>query len=152
MSRFSSIILVMFAFMFWVLRIVVAITTPMGIDLIGITTPNLNFEIILLFITLFSLMFIIRRKLFGGLIYLVSYGYFFGMDLISRLSVTSFENITNLFVDVIAVFLAVMILIDLILDKAQKVNPKDKKTDWFFKNENFDRKFDERADRNEYKF
>ena len=32
------------------------------------------------------------------------------------------------------------------------INPKDKKTDWFYKNEQFDRKFDERADRNEYKF
>ena len=27
-----------------------------------------------------------------------------------------------------------------------------RKTDWFYKNEQFDRQFDDRADRNQYKF
>ena len=29
---------------------------------------------------------------------------------------------------------------------------KTKKTDWFFQNKDFDRQYDERADRNQYKF
>ena len=32
-----------------------------------------------------------------------------------------------------------------------KNNPKDKKTDWFYDNEQFDRKLDERADKNNYR-
>ena len=37
------------------------------------------------------------------------------------------------------------------LDKNRKNNPKDKKTDWFYKNEEFDRKLDDRADKNNYR-
>ena len=40
---------------------------------------------------------------------------------------------------------------DLLLDKNRKENPKDKKTDWFYKNEEFDRKLDDRADKNNYR-
>ena len=40
----------------------------------------------------------------------------------------------------------------MLVDKGRKANPKDKKTDWFFKNSDYDRKYDDRADRNEYKF
>jgi len=44
------------------------------------------------------------------------------------------------------------VLFDLLFDKNRKEHPVDKKTDWFYKNENFDRKLDERADKNHYKF
>ncbi|MBQ9659063.1 MAG: hypothetical protein IJV31_09945 [Clostridia bacterium] len=152
MARFSSLILVIFGFMFWLLRIVVAVTTQMNIDLVGVTTWNLTYEIILLFVTLFILMLIVRRKLFAGFLYVIAYGYFFGMDILNRFSTISMDNVTNLVVDVVGILISVITLIDLIADKAQKVNPKDSKTDWFFKNKDFDRKFDERADRNEYKF
>ena len=43
------------------------------------------------------------------------------------------------------------VLLDLLLDKNRKENPKDKKTDWFYKNEEFDRKLDDRADKNNYR-
>ena len=33
----------------------------------------------------------------------------------------------------------------------RKNNPKDKKTDWFYRNEEFDRKLDDRADKNNYR-
>ena len=36
-------------------------------------------------------------------------------------------------------------------DKNRKAHPKDKKTDWFYKNEQYDRKLDERADKNNYR-
>ena len=38
-----------------------------------------------------------------------------------------------------------------LLDKNRKLNPKDKKTDWFYQNEEFDRKLDDRADKNNYR-
>ena len=37
-----------------------------------------------------------------------------------------------------------------LLDKNRKLNPKDKKTDWFYQNEEFDRKLDDRADKNNF--
>ena len=40
---------------------------------------------------------------------------------------------------------------DVNVNKDKKDNPKDKKTDWFYKNEQFDREKDERADKNNYR-
>ena len=42
-------------------------------------------------------------------------------------------------------------IFDLLLDKNRKAHPKDKKTDWFYKNEQYDRKLDDRADKNNYR-
>ena len=47
--------------------------------------------------------------------------------------------------------LAIAVLLDLLVDKNRKLNPKDKKTDWFYKNEEYDRKLDDRADKNNYR-
>ena len=55
------------------------------------------------------------------------------------------------FFSLIGVILAVAVLIELLLDKNRKVHPVDKKTDWFYKNEQFDRKMDDRADKNNYR-
>ena len=41
--------------------------------------------------------------------------------------------------------------LNVLLDKNRKAHPVDKKTVWFYKNEQYDRKFDERADRNQYR-
>ena len=39
----------------------------------------------------------------------------------------------------------------MLLDKNRVNNPKDKKTDWFYKGEQYDRQLDERADKNNYR-
>ena len=41
---------------------------------------------------------------------------------------------------------------DIFLNKERKGSTKDKKTDWFYDNEEYTRKLDERADKNQYKF
>ena len=38
-----------------------------------------------------------------------------------------------------------------LFDKNRKANPKDKKTDWFYNNKDFDREKDDRADTNNYR-
>jgi len=40
---------------------------------------------------------------------------------------------------------------DVLLDKNRKAHPVDKQTDWFYKNEQYDRKMDDRADKNQYR-
>ena len=51
----------------------------------------------------------------------------------------------------LGIILPLAVLIDLLLDKNRKNNPKDKKTDWYYGNEKYDRKMDERADKNNYR-
>ena len=91
--------------------------------------------------------------------YLVAYGMYFGTNLVS-----TFENMANPgeglvditiylngFIALLGIALPIAVLLDLLLDKNRKAHPKDKKTDWFYKNEKFDRKLDERADKNNYR-
>lgn len=147
-----SYLLTMMAFIFWGLRIIVAMATKFGSDF-PITCMDINMEIILLFVTLFSLIFIVRRRIIGALIYLISYVGYFGTFLYKTLQTeVTIDQYLNIFVMMLGIFLGVSIFFDIGLNRNRKEIFGTKKTDWFFKNEQFDRKLDERADTNQYKF
>ena len=55
------------------------------------------------------------------------------------------------FFELIGLALPLAALFDVLLDKNRKAHPTDKKTDWFYKNAEFDREIDERADKNNYR-
>ena len=114
-----------------------------------------NLEIILSFVVLVCIVLIVRRKLIGALIYLLAYGMYFGVDVINNIQTVlngaSMETALNVFISIIGIILPIAVLADLLLDKGRKANPKDKKTDWFYKNKEFDRKLDDRADKNNYR-
>ncbi len=159
MKNFSTILLVMFVAMFWVFRLIVAFMYEIGQDLGGIVPFNQQMEIILLFVVLICMILIIKRKIVGALIYLVAYGLYFGTNLMSGISTLISQGdsliditlYTNMFISLLGVALPIAVLLDLLLDKNRKAHPKDKKTDWFYKNEAYDRKLDERADKNNYR-
>ena len=155
MKNLTSYLFIMFMAMFWIFRIIVTFCYNIGVDFI--TTPyDLNYEIVLLFLTMISMILVIKRKMLGGLIYLIGYGLYFGASLFSLISTivdgTGMQNYIDLVFAIIGIILPILVLFDLLLDRNRKEHPVDKKTDWFYKNKDFDRQFDERADRNEYKF
>lgn len=155
MKNFSTWMLVMFMVMFWVFRVIVAVMPEFGTTLGGIAPLNQNLEIILSFVVLVCIVLIVRRKLIGALIYLLAYGMYFGVDVINNIQTVlngaSMETALNVFISIIGIILPIAVLADLLLDKERKANPKDKKTDWFYNNEQFDRKLDERSDKNNYR-
>ena len=155
MKNFSTWMLVMFMVMFWVFRVIVAVMPEFGTTLGGIAPLNQNLEIILSFVVLVCIVLIVRRKLIGALIYLLAYGMYFGVDVINNIQTVlngaSMETALNVFISIIGIILPIAVLADLLLDKGRKANPKDKKTDWFYNNEQFDRKLDERSDKNIYR-
>lgn len=152
-----SYLITMFAGLFWIFRVVVALTMSLDVN-IGFTVPNLTEEIVMLFVTLLCLVLIVRRKLLGAILYAISYGWYFGRDILNVvIQIQNGETLNasqglNVFVAFIAVILALSTVVDIGINKNRKGTTKDKKTDWFYKNEQFDREFDERADRNNYKF
>ncbi|MEI3410712.1 MAG: hypothetical protein ACLURX_06605 [Clostridia bacterium] len=155
MKKFSTWMLVMVMVMFWVFRVIVAVMPEFGTTLGGIAPLNQNLEIILSFVVLVCIVLIVRRKLIGALIYLLAYGMYFGVDVINNIQTVlngaSMETALNVFISIIGIILPIAVLADLLLDKGRKANPKDKKTDWFYNNEQFDRKLDERSDKNNYR-
>lgn len=154
MKKFSTYLLVMFMVLFWVLRIIITLSTELGSSFMGLVPINKTFEIVILFATLVCIIFTVKRKLVGPLLYLTLHAIYFGGDVTNKLSnisnLTLAQN-TELLFSVIGIILPLAVLIDLLLDKQRKDNPKDKKTDWFYKNEEFDRKLDDRADKNNYR-
>ena len=155
MKNFSTWLLVCFMVMFWAFRIVVTLMSELHQDLGGIVPLNKILEIILVLV---CIILVVKRKMIGALMYLLSYGIYFGTDILKnintiieaegQLPVTTFMN---LFVSFIGIILPIAVLLDMLVDKNRKNNPKDKKTDWFYNNEKFDRKLDDRADKNNYR-
>ena len=156
MKNFSTWLLVMFMAMFWVFRVLVAVMPEFGTTLGDFVPLNNQLEIIISFVVLGCMVLIVKRKLVGALIYVAAYGMYFGVDLFNNMGAIidgslSSANMLNALSSFIAIVLAVAVLFDLLVDKGRKANPKDKKTDWFYNNEQFDRKLDERADKNNYR-
>ena len=154
MKSLSSWLLAMFMVMFWGFRLVIAFMAQYGKDFGGFIAFNYVVEIILLFSTILCFVLFLRRNILGGILYLGTYGFYFGQYVISNLiSGESIDMFTmqNVMVAGIGVFLALVVFLDLFIARVRKRDPKDKKTDWFFQNEQYDRKYDERADKNQYR-
>ncbi len=156
MKSMGSYLLVFFMAMFWVFRIIVAFTATMGMNF-PFQPIDRTLEIILLFVTLICIILVVKRKLVGGLLYLLGYGLYFGVDLYNTVvavingATIEFSQYAVILMSFIGVVLPICVVFELLLDKNRKAHPVDKKTDWFYKNEQFDRKLDERADKNNYR-
>lgn len=157
MKKFSTYLLVMFMVVFWIIRIIITLASELGKDFMGVTPINEGFEIAILFATLLCLILVVKRKMLGSLLYLTLHAIYFGGDVTEKLNIMAqnepltVAQSTDLIFSMIGIILPLSVLIDLLLDKNRKNNPKDKKTDWFYKNEQFDRKLDDRADKNNYR-
>ena len=153
---FASILLLLFMIMFWLFRLVVAFTTSIGMD-IGFTPINMTMEIIMLFAVFICVLFIAKKKIIGAIAYLVLHGFYFGVDLYNSLiplmngGTMGLEDYTNALVSFVAIIIPITILFNMLFEKNKMAHPVDKKTDWFYKNDQFDRKIDERADQNQYR-
>ena len=159
MKNVSSYLLAMFIIMFWIFRVIVAYKTGMEETFGGFIAFNNNIEIMLLFIALISFTFIVRRKIIGAIVYLISYGYYFGGYFITNVIPLLIEGekmemiaIQNAIVCCIALIIAICTFFDILFEKIKKNKYTDSKTDWFFNNKDSDRVKDERADENHYKF
>lgn len=157
MKNLSTYLVIMFMIMYWIFRVVVAVTNTIGINM-GFLIPNYMMEVALLFITLLSIILILKRKVVGAILYLITYCGYFGMPLMNEIiTVITPDKVfdINLYIDLLAnaigVGLPIFALLDLLLDKNKMAHPVDKKTDWFYKNEQYDRKMDDRADKNNYR-
>ena len=158
MKNFSSWLLACFMVMFWAFRAIVTLMAELHQDFGGIVPLNKTLEIILLFVVLVCIVLVVKRKMVGALMYLLSYGIYFGTDILKNINtIIEMEGqlpatiFMNLFVSFIGLILPIAVLLDMLVDRNRKNNPKDKKTDWFYKNEKFDRQLDERADKNNYR-
>lgn len=151
----SSILMIFFAVVFWISRVIISFTSSMDIDF-PIKPLNPNVELGLCFLTLVCLIFIYRRKMWAAVIYLISYWGYFGVYLYTILKHANeiiIYDYINILISAVGILIPFMIIFDIgFSESSKKTSSRTKKTDWFYQNEQFDRKLDERADKNQYKF
>lgn len=155
MRSVTSYLLVMFMVMFWIFRIIVAFTATMGINT-GFVPMDMNMEIILLFVTIPCMLLVAKRKLLGAILYLLVYGAYFGVDMYNIVmgimsGSTTLVEYSRALTSFIGIVIPIAVFFNMLVDKSRMANPVDKKTDWFYKNKQFDRKLDERIDKNQYR-
>lgn len=155
MKNLSSWLIAIFAFMFWAFRVIITALYAMGTEII-LPPMDMTMEIVLLFLTFVCICFITRRKLLPSLIYLIAHVLYYGVYIYQNIEAIinqsgSLDLYMELFVCLIAVIIPLVAFFDVLLDKSRKANPVDKQTDWFYKNKEFDRKMDDRADKNQYR-
>lgn len=156
MKNLSSWLITFFIIIFWAFRVIVAIMGTIGSEFMVMPIDN-NIEVILLFVVLALIPFIFKRKIWAAIIYLLAYGWYFGRGLITNVismingEVLAINVYMEMFVALVAIILPIAAIFDIMLDKARTKNPINKETDWFYKNEQYDRKLDERADKNNYR-
>ena len=155
MQKFSTWMILCICIIFWLVRIIVAYTDCMAIDF-AIKPMDLKMEITMIFVALLSFILIAKRKMLGALIYLIGYGGYFGVNLYNNVinlvnnKPISSDTITIL-LSFIVMILPLFVLIDLLFDKNKELNPVDKKTDWFYKNDKYNVEKDDRSDKNNYR-
>lgn len=151
-----SYLLTFLAVLFWMFRVIV--TLLFQLDMSFFATPvNTNVEIVVLFLTLPCIILVIKRNIIGAACYLAIYASYFGTALyeaIQEVGVTGLNvvNSANMICIIIGVVIPLLTFLDILLNKNRTLGKGKKKEDWFYNNEAYDREFDERADRNQYKF
>lgn len=158
MKSLSSWLLAFFLIIFWIFRIIVTISSQYSGDFEGFIVFDNNIEIALLFISLVCFILIFKRFILGGIIYLLGYGFYFGKYIYTNAvpvlldgETMDFVVLQNTAVAIIGLILGICVILDILVERARRKNYSDNRTDWFFKNKDYDRKLDDRADKNQYR-
>ena len=158
MKNVASWLLLFFMGMFWMFRIAVTLSSQFGGDFGGFIVFNNTLEISLLFFTLVCFILIIKRVIWGAILYLAANCLYFGGYIVQNLLPALGREggidmivLQNSVVGALGILLALCIVIDIAVQKINTKHFSDNKTDWYFNNDKYDRKMDERADKNQYR-
>ncbi len=141
---------------FWIFRVVITVLYTSDIPF-TIIPLNLTAEIVLMFITFLCIVLISKRKMIGAIGYLIAHSAYFGVDLYKNIALI-LENqpltstYATLLISIVAVVIPILAIMDIGLNSGKKSILRNRNTDWFFNTHDYERKFDEREDRNHYKF
>lgn len=155
MKSFEYYLIISFSALLFIFRLIVVITTVLGVKF-SVISLNVGFELILLVLMLLSIILMVKTKLTGATIFLVGSLVYYVPDLINSFmnlsAVTStMEGNIQLIATVVGLLIPIFAFFIILLAKKQQINPVNKKTDFFYKGDQYDRKYDERADKNNYR-
>lgn len=134
---------------FWLFRVIVTMMYSGGSSF-PVQPMNMAFEIVLLFVAFICIILIAKRSMIGAILYLVAYGAYFGVDIYQNVTQGTI-NALNLMVSIVGMIIPFLAFANIGLSTGKKGSGKNRKTDWFYGTDQYERNFDERADTNQYK-
>jgi hypothetical protein len=154
MSVYSYLLTILGIF-FWIFRAVVTALNTSGVDFL-VQPLNVTWEIVVIFVTIPCMIFVLKRNIVGAACYMGVYISYFGTALYD-----SYNNIAEGFtignsldfiMAVIGCVIPLLTFLDILLNKNRKAIVSGKKsTDWYYNTDKYERQYDSRADRNQYK-
>lgn len=155
MTSLFSYLLTFLAIIFWAFRAIATLLYQLEFEFFA-TPLSDNLEILVLFATLPCLILVVKRNIIGAAAYLGIYGAYFGTALYNSLlevqgAGLTIGNSANMIFVVVGIIIPLLTFLDILVNKNRGLGKGSKDTDWFYKNKEFDREFDERADRNQYR-
>ena len=155
MRTMGNYLIIMFSVMLFIFRLIVVFTAMIGIEFI-VEPVNISYEMILLFIMLICIILMSKNKLSGAIVLVIASVAYYGPSLLEQITYMSsnsigIETAIQLIISVICIIITIFAFFIIAFAKEQEKRPVDKKTDFFYKNEAYDRELDERADKNNYR-
>lgn len=157
MLTMTNILINFSAIVHWILRFFVA-WSDYSMKESFIQPYNFTIEIVLLFASLVFIVGIIKGKLWAAILYFTSYALYLGIPLLEFIisnASNGFWNTLisnyNMLASIIGIVIAFLPFMYILANIGRDGNKKMKDMEWFFKKGNYERVYDERADRNQYK-
>lgn len=155
MTSLFSYLLTFFGIAFWFFRALVTLFYQLDMDFFA-QPLNVTYEIIVLFSTLPCILLVVKRNIVGAAAYMGIYITYFGTAVYeaflgAQAGGFNLVNSSDMLITIIGVIIPVLTFLDVLFNKNRSLGKNTGAGDWFYKNEAFDREFDERADRNQYK-
>jgi len=155
MRTMSNYLIIMLTVMLFIFRLIVVFTTTMGMEFI-VQAINADYEIALLFVMIISIILMSKNKLSGAIILVLASLAYYGPSLFEQItylfaSSASADMIMQTVISLTCVMIPIFAFFIIAFAKEQEKRPVDKKTDFFYKTDRYDRQYDERADKNNYR-
>ena len=154
MKTMSNYLIIMLTILLLIFRLVVLITATMEINF-AIKPINIDYEIALIFIMLFCTILISKNKLSGAIILTIASIAYYGPSLLGQItglsSGVSLDSAMQVVVSMVCIVIPIVAFFIIAFAKEQEKRPVDKKTDFFYKTDKYDIKYDDRADKNNYR-
>lgn len=153
MNALFSFLLLFLAIIYWVFRVIVCLMATMQLEFF--TVPyNTTFEIIMLFAMVACIVLIVKRNIVGPTIYLGLAFAYFGSSIYEKIMAGAGMSIlgsSEVLLEVCGILIPLFMFFDILFNKNKMNFAEARKTEWYFGTDKYDRQYDERADRNQYK-
>ena len=153
MNALFSYLLLFFSIIYWVFRVIVCLMASMQLDYF-MSPYNITFEIPMLFAMVFCIVLIVKRSIIGPTVYLgMSFAYF-GSSLYEKFMSGVTINVNTapvILLEAIGILIPLFMFFDILTNKNKMNFAEARKTEWYFGTDKYDRQYDERADKNQYR-